>query len=125
MSLKPVETLNTVGFPRARFTLAAIALKNGWPGFVKQEKFSDTFDTLILQPGILLAAAERKARRSRSAAEWSSIARTRLSMENEASAGTVLILAPGPHEKTPPTFIVGRIVFPSGVTKVVRAIRFL
>ena len=42
-----------------------------------------------------------------------------------AAAGTVFIFAPGPHEKTPPTLIVGRIVVPSGVTNLVRAIRFL
>src|SRR5271157_1794870 len=125
MSLKPVETLKTVGLPRTRRTLDAMALKNGWPGFVKHEKFSDTLDTVIRQPGIRLAAAARNARRPRSAAAWSSTARTRRSIENEASAGTVLIFAPGPQAKTPPTLIVGRIVFPSGVTNVRRATRFL
>src|ERR1017187_6969989 len=114
MSLNPVDTLKTVGLPRSRRTLAAMALKNGWPGFVKHEKFSETLDTVIRQPGLRLAAAAR-----------SSTARTRLSMENAAWAGTVLIFAPGPQEKTPPTLIVGRIVFPSGVTNVRRAIRFL
>jgi hypothetical protein len=102
-----------------------MALKKGWLGFVKQEKFSETFATVILQSGMRRAAAARKARRSRSAAAWFSTARTRRSIEKEAWAGTVLILAPGPHEKTPPTLIVGRMVLPSGVTKVVRAICFL
>ena len=125
MSLKPVETLKTVGLPRTRLTLAAMALKKGWLGFVKHEKFSETFDTVIRQPGIRLAAEARKARRSRSAAPWSSTARTRRSIENEAWAGTVFIFAPSPHEKTPPTLIVGRIVLPSGVTNVRRAILFL
>src|SRR5580700_8392782 len=125
MSLKPVETLNTVGLPRTRLTLSAMALKKGRPGFVKQAKFSETFDTLILHSGIRLAAAERNARRPRSAAAWSSMASTRRSIEKVACAGTVLIFAPGPHEKTPPTFMVGRIVLPSGVTKVVRAIFLL
>src|ERR1700690_476325 len=124
MSLNPVDTLKATGRRRTRPTLAAIALKKGWPGLVNDEKFSDTLDTVILQPGIRLAAAARKARRSRSAAAWLSIGRTLLSIENEACAGTVLILAPGPQENTPPTLIVGRIVFPSGVTKDRRAIRF-
>src|ERR1700678_1154735 len=125
MSLNPVETLNTVGRRRTCLTLAATALKKGWVGRVKQEKFSETLATLILHPGIRLAAAARKARRSRSAAAWSSTARTRLSIENDARAGTVLIFAPGPLSKTPPTLIVGRIVFPSGVRKLRRAILFL
>src|ERR1700679_3360205 len=117
MSLNPVETLNTVGLPRTFPTLAAIALKKGWLGFVKHEKFSETLATLILHPGIRLAAADRNARRSFSAVAWSSIASTRRSNENEASAGTVLIFPPGPDLKTPPTLIVGFIVLPSGVTK--------
>src|SRR5271165_4134145 len=125
MSLNPVDTLKAVGRPRTRLTLAAIALKNGWPGLVKQEKFSETFETEIRQPGIRLAAAARNERRPRSAAAWSSAARTRRSIENEAWAGTVLILDPGPGAKTPPTLIVGRIVLPSGVTKVRRAIFLL
>src|ERR1700677_1264609 len=102
MSLNPVETLKTVGLPRTCPTLAAIAAKNGCVGLVKQEKFSETFETVILHPGIRLAAAARKARRSRSAAAWFSMARTRRSMEKVARAGTVFIFAPGPHEKTPP-----------------------
>ena len=50
MSLKPAETWNTAGLPLTRPRLAAIALKNGWPGFVKLEKFSDTFETLMTTP---------------------------------------------------------------------------
>src|SRR5580658_8247778 len=125
MSLNPVDTRNAVGLRRTRLTLAAIALKNGWLGLVKDEKFSETLATEILQPGILLAAAARKARRSRSAAAWFSTARTRRSIENDARAGTVLIFPPGPLANTPPTFIVGRIVLPSGVRKVRRPMSFL
>src|SRR5271165_8080 len=124
MSLNPVDTLKTVGLARTRLTLAAMALKKGWRGLVKQEKFSETLETVIRQPGIRLAAAARNERRPRSAAAWSSTARTRRSIENDAVAGTVFIFAPGPPVKTPPTFIVGRITLPSGVRKVRREILF-
>src|SRR5579863_9917305 len=103
MSLKPVETLKTVGRRRTRRTLAAIALKKGWVGRVKQEKFSETLATETRQPGIRRAAVRRKARSSRSAAAWSSTARTRRSIEKEAWEGTVLIFPPAPLAKTPPT----------------------
>src|SRR6266567_3207431 len=121
MSLKPVETPKRVGARRTRVTLAAIAVKNGCVGFEKQEKLSVTLRTEILHWGIFFAAAKSTAHSSRSAVGWFSTAITRRSMENDASAGTVLILPPGPWPNTPPTLIVGAMVFPSGVTNFRRA----
>ncbi len=43
---------------------------------------------------------------------------TRRSMENFASAGTVLILPPSPALNTPPTLMVGHMTLPSGVVNV-------
>src|SRR4051812_30638923 len=121
MSLKPVETLNTDFSPRIRLTIVPIAEKIGCFGGEKQEKFSEIFRTEILHCGILAAAASSTARNSFSAAAWFSIAVTRRSIVNRASAGTVLIFAPSPQSNTPPTLIVGHCFLPSGVTHVRRA----